>query len=465
MPDPADTPRPPADSYPLNNRAISKALCLLALPVLGEQFCNIAVGLVDTFLAGQISKDATAAVGLASYVGWLATMLTGFVGVGSTAVVARASGRRDRAEADHITNQSLALAAIVGAALMIGLLAAAGSLPRMMGLADDAAAVATRYLRIDAFGQFMFAYLLIGAACLRGAGNTLTPMLIMIGVNVVNIIVSAGLSLGVGPLPAWGVTGIAVGTVTARSVGGVAMVWTLFRGRSGLQVRWADMGIRLPSARRLLSIGGPAGLDSALMWSGHFIFLTFITRVTPDTQTGIAAYAAHMIGVRIESFSYLPAMAWGIAAATLVGQALGSGAPRQAVRTGHLAVLQLVPFSLLITAVYYLSAETIYDLWSNDPAVQAQGVPALRLGAFAQPALIPMIIYISALRGAGDTRFPLVFTVVGVFGVRIPVAYYCGVVLKGGLFGAWIGMCSDLVLRALLAASRFSRARWTAKSV
>ncbi len=446
-------------------RSIGLALVALALPVLGEQFCNILVGLVDTFLAGRINKEAIAAVGIASYVGWLASMLSGFVGVGATALVARSIGARDAAQARRMTNQAMGLAGFVGMALMITLLSLASSVPKMMGLTDRAAEVATRYLRIDAVGQFLYAYMLIGAACLRGAGDTRTPMFIMILINIINLIVSVTLSLGLGPFPSLGVIGIVIGTITARSLGGVIMLRVLFKGRSGLKLHLGQMSFQRQTANRILAIGGPAGVDSMLMWSGHFIFLTFITQVANDPETGIAAYAAHMIGVRIESFSYLPAMAWGIAGATLVGQSLGAGDPKRARRTGHIAVLQLLPYALIISGIYYVAAGFIYSVWSDDPAVHAQGVPAMRLVAFAQPSLIIMIVYVSTLRGAGDTRFPLLFNVVGIFGVRIPLAYVFGVTLKGGLFGAWIGMTSDLIFRSLLAAGRFTLGKWTEKAI
>ena len=152
-------------------------------------------------------------------------------------------------------------------------------------------------------------------------------------------------------------------------------------------------------------------------------------------------------------------------AQTQDGPALGANDPQLARRTGHLAVLQLAPYAIVVTVVYYFAAELIYSFWSGDPLVREQGAGALRLVAFAQPSLIFMIIYVSALRGAADTRTPLLINVVGIFGVRIPLAYVFGVMLKGGLFGAWIGMTSDLILRSLLAAGRFAFGRWTEKDV
>ena len=460
-------PTVPAGAAPNKSqvRSINLALLALALPVLGEQFCNILVGLTDTFLAGLIGTEAIAAVGMASYVGWLATMLSGFVGVGATALVARSIGARDLAQANKITNQAIGLAGFLGFGLMLTLLLLANVLPRLMGLTGDAAAVATQYLQIDALGQFLYTYMLIGAACLRGAGDTRTPMFMMITVNVINVMISLTLCLGLGPVPALGVIGIVIGTVTARSLGGLIMLCVLFRRRRGLQVHLAGLRPDTKIAWRVLRIGGPAGLDSTLMWSGHFIFLTFITHVAVDPEVGLAAYAAHMIGVRIESFSYLPAMAWGIAAATLVGQSLGAGDARTARRAGHFAVLQLVPYALAITCFYYFGAHFVFSVWSGNATVLEQGVPALRLAAFAQPSLIFMIVYVSALRGAGDTRVPLLINIVGVFCVRIPLAYYFGVTLKGGLFGAWIGMTSDLIIRSFLAAGRFTFGKWTEKVI
>ncbi|MCH8851838.1 MAG: MATE family efflux transporter [Planctomycetes bacterium] len=445
---------------------VGLAIVALALPVLGEQFCNILVGLVDTFLAGRfLDKEAITAVGIASYVSWLATMLSGFIGVGSTALVARAVGAGDSAQANRLANQSMGLAGFLGFAMMVGLLILSTFLPRMLGLPSEAAGMTAQYLRIDAFGQFLYAYMLIGAACLRGAGDTRTPMLIMIGVNFVNVVVSVTLCLGLGPFPALGVIGIAAGTVAARSLGGVVMLIVLYKGQTALKLNLPQMAFDRKIARRIVNIGGPAGLDAALMWTGHFIFLGFLMKVDADAEIGLAASAAHMIGVRIESFSYLPAMAWGIAAATLVGQALGAGDPQRARRIGHLAVLQLAPYALVVTGLYYFCAEFIYSFATGDRMVQDQGVPALRLVAFAQPSLICMIIYVSALRGAGDTRFPMLMNVLGIFCVRIPLAYTFGVVLKGGLFGAWIGMTSDLIFRSLLAAARFKWGKWTGKEI
>lgn len=118
-----------------------------------------------------------------------------------------------------------------------------------------------------------------------------------------------------------------------------------------------------------------------------------------------------------------------------------------------------------MTAVLGLAAGPIYEAMHGDPAVRAAGVPALRLLACFQVPLVLSIVYSHALRGAGDTRWPLLITAAGVIGIRVPLSYLCGIVLDGGLVGAWVGMCGDILLRSVLAAARFTFGGWTETKV
>jgi Na+-driven multidrug efflux pump len=158
-------------------------------------------------------------------------------------------------------------------------------------------------------------------------------------------------------------------------------------------------------------------------------------------------------------------MAWGAAAATLVGQALGARDPARAIHVGHEAMLQCTLVGAAAGILYFVAADGIFDLMTRDPAARAAGAPALRMLAFFQPPLVISIVYVSALRGAGDTRYPLLFTLAGTLFVRLPLGYLFGIVLKGGLLGAWVGMCGDMVLRSLMAAARYTRGRWVTTEV
>lgn len=436
-----------------------KAIFLLALPVLCEQLLTFCVGLVDTYLSGTLSTAATTAVGLGAYVGWLASIFFGLVGTGTTALVARHWGAGEFDHAHRITNRSIALAAVLGTVFYGLIFTAAPTFARMIGMDPATADVVVRYLRLDGIGHLLTSLTLVGAAALRGAGDMRSPMVILSVVNVTNVLISATLVFGLGPFPAMDIDGIIIGTVSARFVGGLLMLGLLSSGLSGLVLQRRELRVRGNTVRRILRIGGPAALDGAFMWGGQLVFLTIIGHLTygPESAT---IFAAHIVGIRVEAITYLPAIAWGYASATMIGQSLGAGDKRRALRSGHESALQCGLLATLIMVTFYAAAPAIFGLMHENPAVAEAGVPAFRLLSLFQVPLVVSIIYVLSLRGSGDTRYPLLITIIGVLGFRLPVAYVCGVVLQGGLIGAWAGMCADILVRSVLASIRYARGRW-----
>ena len=438
---------------------LSRQLFWLAMPVLGEQLLILGVGQFDTFLAGQISKTATASVGVAAYVGWAATLMFSLVGTGTTALVARAWGAGDRPAGNHLFNQSVPLALITGF-LALGLIwNAAPWLATFQNQTGAAHTISVNYLRIDALSHPFSSLTLVGGAALRGVGDMRTSLLIMLVVNILNIIISSCLVFGWGVGEPWGVNGIVGGTVISRLVGGLVMLAFLIRGRSGLRLQLRELWFRWASVARILRIGIPAVVDSGCTWVGHFLFLSVIAHLA-DGDLGEAMFAAHYIGLEVEALTYLPAVAWGTASASLIGQSLGSGNQLQARRIGHLAVLQCGVLTICAALFYYFGADLIYRVMSQDQQVREIGAPALRFLAFFQIPLVMAIVYIFSLRGAGDTRTPMLFTIGSTLCIRVPLAYWCGIEMQGGLIGAWTGMVVVNSIRAGLATYRYSRGGW-----
>ncbi|MCG3128633.1 MAG: putative FMN/FAD exporter YeeO [Phycisphaerae bacterium] len=437
---------------------ISRQIRVLGLPILGEQVGAFLIGLTDVYLAGRVGQDATAAVGIAGYVGWFFTLTFSLVGVGATAIVSRAFGARRLGEADRALNQAFVTALVIGVILSGVAFVAAPFFARRLLQTPTAQAMCAGFLRIDSFGYALASLNLIGAAILRGAGDTRTPMRIMILVNVINAALSATLVFGwIGP--AWGVNGIAIGTLTARCSGGVLMAAVMWRGTRGMRLRPALLAPDVSMQGRILRIGLPTAAESGVMWIAQVTFV-WIVGHTAVGEAATTSLAAHMIAMRAEAVSYLPAFAWMTAAATLVGQYLGAGQPPHAARAAHTAAVQGAVMSAIVGVCFYTLAEQIYALMSDVPAVAATGAPAFRLLAFAQPFLAMGIIYAGSLRGAGDTRWPLAITALSSLCLRVPLAYLGGVVLKGGLIGAWCGMWADNFVRFALMLWRFSHGGW-----
>lgn len=449
---------------------LRRTVLALALPALGEQFLNYCVGLFDTWLAGQVSQAAnevgayTTTVGIAAYVSWLATLIFSLVGTGTTALVARAHGAGDAAQANRLACRSIALAGGLGVLICVLLRWLAPQGVRMQDLHGESARVATNFLRTDAWGQLFFGFCLIGSAALRGMGDMRTPMWILGIVNVLNMAVSSSLVFGIGPIESWGIDGIVAGTVTARICGGMLMLAALAAGVSGLKLKRSLMLPHGEDARRILRIGLPAAIDGVLMWSGQWLFLMLIARLEGAAQ-GKAYPAAHVIGMEAEALTYLPAVAWGYAAATLIGHNLGSGQTQHAKRLGNEAARHAVWIGIVGAATYLFLADFIYATMTRDLSVRAIGAPALRFLSWYQIPLAVMIVYVYGLRGAGDTRFVMYLNAAGIFLVRLPLAWLLGNHMGYGLIGAWSGMCADVVLRAIAAKAYFSRERWAQAKV
>jgi putative MATE family efflux protein len=430
------------------------AIFALAWPVLCQQALVFLVGASDRFLAGRFEPDVKfqAAQTTALYLIWVITSYTVFITASSAALVARLVGAGDRPAAMRATNQALLLAAALGLVGTVAGLAGANRIAVLLGLHGETATYAADYFRplflLLAFQMIEMA----GIYCLVGAGDTRPGLYVLGGVAVINI------PLGWLFFYLRGFSGIALGTAVSNLIGCLVVLLMLARGRAGL---WLRLDLLRPDWRllwRLLRVGVPAGVDSMSIAVSQLWFLTIINGL------GNVASGAHGIALGWESLAYLSGAAFGTASMALVGQNLGAGLPRQAARCGWTAYALGGLVMSAMGALFFALAPWMLALYCPQPEkheVVVEGTQVLRLIAFAMPALACTQIFTGALRGAGDTRVPLLFTWTGFLLVRIPLAYlFTGPWFGLGLFGAWMAMFADLVVRGGFFLIRFAGGRW-----
>lgn len=452
----------------------------LALPVLAEESLNLLVGYTDFFLAGRFlpGDEPLAAMGLMAYFLWLLWSQFSFVGIGALAVVARMVGAGQRHEAAHATRQALLLGTIVAGAVVVAVLLGGGLLVHAMNLRGEAARLVVRYIWIIAPAIPFLMLEHVGTACLRGAGDTVSGLVARVALNTVNILVSTALVTGYGPFPALGWDGLAIGTACGHVVGGLFILGRLVQGRGGVRLlerseshpdRWSGLWRPdWPLVRRILRVGIPGGVDVLAVLTCHLIYVAIINRL------GTVAQAAHGLGVQIEAMSYLPGSAFQVAAATLAGQALGAADPRRAVRGVLLCIASAAAIMTVAGLVLFFAGESLAVVFVGERNETALLVGRLlRIVALSCPPLAVLMVTSGALRGSGDTAWPLAFTFLGLVCVRIPGACLLawdevplplvGVSIPGfglGVAGAWWAMVADVILRSLLAAGRFAQGGW-----
>jgi putative MATE family efflux protein len=392
---------------------------------------------------------------------WLMGLLQGAAGVGATAVVAREIGRADRDRAEDAVGQAMTLAVIWGLINGVVFFAAAPLVAELFNLDDPLSKrMCIDYLRILALVAPLRAVLFIGAACLRGAGDTRSPFLVMLLVNAANIVASISLVLGAG----LAVRGIALGTLVAWTVGGVAMVMLLHRGRGGVQLHLRRTRPHWPMMRRLIRVGIPALFESGGHWLGN---LAVVAMVGYLAELGLnqAPLGSHNFAIRIEGYSFLPGFAFGIAAATLTGQYLGVNDQAGAKRAVFWSWLYGAGLMCLFGVIFITTPRTLVALVTDEQLFLDTTPRLLFYAGWAQLGFATALVLSGAIRGAGDTRATMAITFVSTFCVRLPAAYVLGIVLGWGLNGIWIALAAELTLRGLLFLIWFWRGTWTQKNV
>jgi len=463
---------PAASAATVTQRTIWRQVLALALPNLAQQYLHLLVQLSDQKIAAELRvpvaerADYLSALTTAGYLYWCISSYTVLVSVGATAMVARFVGGGDWPAARRATGQAVLLGVAFG---ILGTLAGVFGLRTLIGLIGPSGLAGEHCIAFLMPLAILLAFQITesaAVACLVGAGDTRTGLYVLGGVAILNVPLAWGLCFGVGPFEGMGFTGIALGTALSHLTGCVVVLVLLVRGRSNLTLRLADLRPDRGLIRRMLRVSIPAAVDSLSVAVSQLWFLSLVNALPT------VASAAHGIAIRVEALGFLAGAAFGTAAMSLVGRNLGARDSHQAARSGWASFALGCAAMSGMGVIYFALAPYFFQFFGGDPDVVAAGVPVLRLIAFAMPALAGQIVFLSALRGAGDTRVPVLLNWFGFLGVRIPMAYVLtrsevnlgplGVVagFDMGLFGAWIAMVADIWVRGLFFVLRFATGRW-----
>ncbi|HKZ48194.1 MAG TPA: MATE family efflux transporter [Thermoplasmata archaeon] len=451
----------------------------LAWPVIVANFLQTFTTFVDMLVVGHLPGmagiEAQSAIGAGSQILFLNFSLMVAISAGTVALVAREIGAGNPKAAAYATKQSLLLGVLLSLPLAAVEIAFAEPLVQAIttnSLGPAVVSGASAYLRIVvAVTAFQFV-MLLSIASLRGAGDTRTAMYVGAAVNVLNIAIVVPLVFGLGPVPSLGVVGAATGTAIATVIGALLFLAVFLRGRTPLRLQRAG-GLDWAMSRRLLRVGVPAGVESLLFQVGITIWIALVSGY------GTQAYAAHFIGLRVQSLAFMPGFGLSVAASALVGQNLGARNPDEAYRSGIEASKIAVLLMGGVAALNFLLAPFIAAAFTPDVRTQELTVLFIRIHALSIPAVGLYFSLDGALKGAGDTRYPLFTSVVGIFLVRLPLAFALGfafvqatwtwspwiVALPLGLAGIWLALPVEYCVRSVLISRRFRSGRWKSITV
>ena len=435
-------PAPGSVWEPMTQRRV----LLLALPIIGENLLQVAVGAVDTLLVGKLGADAIAGVGVAFETVFLIIAILSAVTIGATVLVSQAIGANNSARANQLARQAISWGVVLAIPLsVIGYVLA----PQAIGIfhvEPDVAANAIEYLQITAACSVAILLSYLCGAVLRGAGDSRTPLKAAVLANAVNVVLAYVLIFGHYGFPELGVGGSAWGAAAGRAVGAAYMLFMLYSGNVKISIRGRDGWIpNLPMARSLFKLGLPAAFEQVVMQFG------FISLVAIAATIGTEALAAQQISFTAMSIAFLPTIAFATTSTAFVGQSVGARRMDEGIKAALISrkwALIVTGLGLLFLVIF---AEPIVRAFSTDPDVIDIGTEAMRAIGISLPIWGLWMSSAGAVRGSGDTRSPMVRGVIAVWlavliawlGVHFldqSIAWIWGSFLVTGLlpaFGNW----------------------------
>lgn len=444
----------------------------LAMPAIMEMAMQTLLSFADMAMVGSLGAVAIAAVGLGDTP--IATLMAIFaaLGTGTTALVARYVGAKEYDKATETARQSMIIGVSSGILVSILIVFFAPQIIRFMGADPDTTPAAIQYITYTGAAMVFLVISVVMGGVLRGSGDAKTPMFANGIANVLNIIgnflliynsasyvidipfTDMAITLAV-PGFGMGVAGAALSTAASRVISSFIILYVLFSGKAPIKFTLKDKyRINMDIIKRILNIGTPAAAEMLSMRVGQMLYGRKIAML------GTLAYASHRIALTAESVSYMPGFGFALAATTLVGQFLGAKKPEMSEKSGYEANKLAVIFMSIIGVLLFFMPELFIKVFTRDPDIIANASGCLKLVAIAQPFLAANMVFSGALRGAGDTRFVMVSTLIGVWGLRLAGTYILIDYFNMGLLGAWIGMVIDLFVRGMLNFMRFRSGKW-----
>ena len=436
----------------------------LAWPTILEQLMQTAVQYIDTAMVGALGTEATAAVGSTGTVSWLVNIISASIGVGFLAYIAKACGAKDFEAAKKASAQSVTVTLTVGLFLTAAVLSVAPWVPTWMQVDQNIRELSARYFFILYLPMLFRTATSIFGMVLRAAGDTKTPMVIGIAVNLINVVLNflfiyptRVISLFGTSFTVWGagkgVIGAAVASAIAFTVGGILIFIALLRHKV-----ISPLGSSLRPDKSVLGpcfkIALPNLFQGISTSFGYVVFASMINSV------GDTATAAHTIANTVESAFYIPGFGMKTAASTLAGNAYGANDGKRMKELTRMFIPIEIILMIVSGAALFIFAPSLVSLFSKSEEVISLGSTVLRMVALSEPFYGFSIIVEGFLVGVGKTKTPFVYTLIGMWGVRIVGTYIFIGLLGQGLIAAWGCMIAHNLLLFALYLICYLKGKW-----
>lgn len=442
------------------NGSIRKAVILLAIPMMLEMCMESVFAVVDIFFVSHLGKHATSVVGLTESLITIVYSLAIGISMAATAMVARRVGEKHFDDAAKAGMQAVLIATALTIVISIPGFIYAEELLRWMGAEEAAIKSSVSYTRILMGGSLVIMLLFLLNGIFRGAGDAMMAMKSLWLANICNIILCPLLIRGLGPIPAFGITGAAMATTLGRGIGVCYQLWHLFNGKRLVKFTLKRLQVQWDIVRSVITIAWPATLQF-LIGSGSWIVLAMLVARTGHSD----ASAGYQIAIRIVLFFILPAWGMSNAAATLVGQNLGAKQPERAEESVITTAKYNALFMALVSVLLLAFTPLIISFFTKEATVAGYAIKAVRIVTSGYIFYGIGMVMANAFNGAGDTKTPTIINLFGFWFFQIPLAYTLSTTFATGPVGVFMAIPIAETLISIAAYIVFKKGKWKLKKV
>jgi len=435
---------------------IIKNIWYLALPTMATSALWDLFNIVDMIFVGKLGPSAIAAVSMCGIMMGMIFALAIGITTGTIALVSRFFGAKDFETADKVVVQTIFLAITASVIIGIGGYLLAEPIMRLLGAEGEVVDLGSLYFKIIAICSFTIFLTFSLTSTLRGAGDAVTPMKVLVFSSLLNIILDPLLIFGIWIFPKMGVAGSALATVIARGVGMLLLINIFLKGHSYFHLKPKDfkLDFRIIGKIRI-------GFFGSLQVFVRNISMLVLLRIV--ASYGTFAVAAYGICMRLRLATMMPGFGLSQASAILVGQNLGAQKPGRAAKSAWITVglyeLLMGFFAVLIL----IFAPYIIKVFNTNPEVVRIGIQFIRILSLTLVFIALSLVIGRAFNGAGDTLSPMIITGFSLLLFRIPVTILLAKML--GVIGIWFGITLSDIVQGGIMSGWFLKGKWKEKKI
>ena len=431
----------------------------LSWPILISQSLNMMGPTIDMVWVGKLGSAAVAGVGISGMVVMVVNSLTMGLFTGLRAMIARFIGAGDRDGANHVLQQAFVIGAVFSViTAAIGLFWAEEILA-VFGVQPDVVAQGAAYMRIQLVGMVTMSLLRISDSSMQASGDAVTPMRIAIFYRVLHVVLVPFLIFGWWVFPELGVSGAALTNVITQGLGAAIGLWFLFGGRSRLRPTLRKFQLDGSTLWRMAKVGIPSSITGMQRFFPGLVLVWFVS------PFGTFAVAAYSIMQRIDNFVRVPAASLGNSSGILAAQNIGAGQPERAERGGWLAAGAYSGLMVIVVVILWFWAEGAIGIFNTEPGLVEIAAAFLRIQLVGYLVFGVVVVLSMCVEGVGDTLPSMIVTLVTMWLVQIPLAYYLPEFTNLGVHGVQWAIVAALLVRAVFFTTYFKMGRWKRKKV